>query len=240
VSREPEKTGYLPAAISLAGRSCLVVGGGAVALRKVRMLLEYGARISVTAPAVCDEIDAMAREGRVALNRRAYESGEAAAHGLVISAADREDVNRLVFEDCRKASVPVNVVDDPGHCDFILQATVRRGPLSVSVGTQGTAPFFARWVRERLEELLPGNWERLAALAGEYRRRVLADASLGPRGRGLAFRLFTGTDWQAVLGGEPGGAGGPDRETGAAGAADRIEVLMNELLEEARAHGCGE
>jgi len=230
VSRVPEKPGYLPAAISLAGRPCLVVGGGTVALRKVRMLLDYGGRVNVTAPEICDEIDALAREGKVTLQKRAYEPGEAAAYGLVISAAGSGDVNRLVFEECRGASVPVNVVDDPEHCDFILQATVKRGPLTVSAGTQGTAPFFARWVRERLEELLPGRWEQVAELAGEFRRRVLADADLTPGGRSYAFQLFIGTDWESLLGG-----------TGCANASDpdRIEAGLQALLEEARKHGGG-
>jgi siroheme synthase-like protein len=226
VTREPEKPGYLPAAISLAGRPCLVVGGGRVALRKVRMLLDYGAGVTVIAPEICEEIDILAREGRIALEKRAYDSGDAGAFGLVISAADREDVNRLVFEDCRKASVPVNVVDDPERCDFIIQATVKRGPLTVSAGTQGTAPFFARWVRERLEEVFPEHWKRVALLAGEFRSRVLADDTLGPRSRALAFRLFTGTDWQSVLGSgeEPAGDAGE---------------LMDHLIEEARKHGAG-
>jgi siroheme synthase-like protein len=193
----------------------------------------------VTAPNVCEELDALARGRRIVLNRRAYERGEAAAYGLVISAADVESVNRRVFEDCRKASVPVNVVDDPEHCDFILQAKVKRGPLTVSVGTQGTAPFFARWVRERLEGLLPDHWERTAVLAGAFRRRVLADAGLDRGGRERAFRLFLETDWEALLGSEPVPAVAPGGEAGGARAWDRIDAKMKALLEEARKHGDG-
>jgi siroheme synthase-like protein len=208
-----------------------------VALRKVRTLLEYGARTIVTAPEICKELDALVRERRISLNRRPYERGEASAYGLVISAADVESVNRCVFEDCRKASVPVNVVDDPDHCDFILQARVKRGPLTVSVGTQGKAPFFARWVRERLDELLPIHWERTVALAGDFRRRVIADAGLDRKGREHAFRLFLETDWEDLLGSEPEGAQGGG--TGSVSAKDRIEARMKTLLEEARKHGGG-
>jgi siroheme synthase-like protein len=207
-------TGYFPVNWSLAGRACLVVGGGKVALRKVRGLLAYGGQVTVVAPNVCSELAAMVQAGSVTLIGREYGANDAVAFGLVISAVDSADVNRQVYEDCRAAGVPVNVVDDPEHCDFILPSTVRRGPLTISVGTQGTAPFFARWVRERMEELVPEHWEDVAELAGEFRKRVLAKKALSPADKNDLFARFCRTDWKAVI--EAGG------RTRAAETMDRI------------------
>jgi siroheme synthase-like protein len=191
--------GYFPIAISLSGRSCLVVGGGKVALRKVRALLEYGGAVTVVAPDVCEELVALADAGRITLHMREYAPAEAACYGLVVAAVDDPAVNRTVFADCRAAGVLINAVDDPEHCDFILSGTVRRGPLTVSIGTQGTAPFFARWVREQLDGMLPSHWEDVAALAESFRKRVLADANLDQAAKDALFARFLQEDWRNVI-----------------------------------------
>jgi siroheme synthase-like protein len=204
------KSGYYPVFIRLAGRRCLVVGGGAVALRKVRGLLEYGGEVTVVAPECCADLDELARAGRIVFEGREYAAGEAAAFGLVIAAADNAEVNHGVYEDGRAASVPVNVVDDPEYCDFILPGTVRRGPLTIAVGTQGTAPFFARWVRRRLDDLLPAHWGGLAGLAGVFRKGVLGRGELDADERMELFRRFLAVDWEKIF--EREGLDGAERE----------------------------
>ncbi len=216
MSRSSEKPGYFPVAINLRDRDCLVVGGGKVALRKVCGLLESGGRVTVTAPQFCEELEALGREGAVELRQREYVPREAARFGLVIAASDSLAVNNRVFNECRAASVPVNVVDDPEHCDFIIPANLKRGPLTVSIGTGGTAPFFTKWIRERLEEMLPGHWDEMARLAGRFRERVLADGSLGKDEKNVLFRRFLAADWEGAL----------------AVGIERAEELMKELLKE--------
>ncbi len=210
MSETSGKSGYYPVFIRLADRRCLVVGGGAVALRKVRGLLEYGGEVTVVAPECCDGLDELARAGRIAIERREYAAGEAAAFGLVIAAADNREVNHGVYRDGRAASVPVNVVDDPEYCDFILPGTVRRGPLTLAVGTQGRAPFFERWVRRRLDDLLPSHWGELAGLAGVFRKDVLGRGELGADERMDLFRRFLDVDWEKIF--ERDGPGGAERE----------------------------
>lgn len=203
---ESKSAGYFPLNLQLEGRSCLVVGGGSVALRKVQNLLDFGGTVRVVAPDFCSEIEALSARGRVELVRRAYEPGEAARHDLVIAAVDDRAVNQCVFDDCRAASVLVNVVDDPERCDFILSGTVRRGPLVISVGTQGTAPFFARWVREQLEATLPAYWEKVALLAEDFRRRVQSDGTLTFEKKKELFKRFTDTDWKELIDDRDGAA----------------------------------
>jgi len=196
---ESRSAGYFPLNLQLEGRACLVVGGGSVALRKVQNLLDFGGTVKVVAPDFCPEIEILGEQGRVELVRRAYAPGEAARHDLVIAAVDDRAVNQCVFDDCRAASVLVNVVDDPARCDFILSGTVRRGPLVVSVGTQGTAPFFARWVRQQLEAMLPAHWEDVALLAEDFRKRVQSDRTLTFEKKKELFQRFTATDWKGLI-----------------------------------------
>ncbi len=170
-----------------------------MALRKVQNLLDFGGAVTVVAPDLCPGLEALADRGRIDLVRRAYDPGEAARFDLVIAAVDDREINQRVFEDCRAAAVPVNVVDDPARCDFILSGIVRRGPLVLSVGTQGTAPFFARWVRERLEEMLPAHWEEVALLAEEFRKKVQSDGTLDFEEKKKLFEMFTAMDWKSLL-----------------------------------------
>lgn len=211
--REPGRAGYFPLNLHLEGRNCLVVGGGSVALRKVRSLLEFGGVVTVVAPDFCREFENLDNVGgRLDLVHRAYDRGEAARYDLVIAAVDDKMINQHVFEDCRAASVLVNVVDDPERCDFILSGIVRRGPLVLSVGTQGTAPFFARWVREQLEAMLPAHWEEIALLAEEFRKRVQSDGTLSFDEKKELFQRFTAIGWERLL----------DDEGAAEAAMDRL------------------
>ncbi len=127
--------GYYPMCLDLAGRPCLVVGGGPVAERKVVGLLQAGARLTVVSPRVTPQLDAWAREGRIRLIQRRYESSDLAGQSLAFVATDDGVVNAEVARDARTAGVLINVADDPAHCDFILPAVLRRGEPAVPVST---------------------------------------------------------------------------------------------------------
>jgi precorrin-2 dehydrogenase/sirohydrochlorin ferrochelatase len=171
-----------PVNLNLAGRPCLVVGGGAVAHGKVLGLLAVDAVVTVVAPAVVDGIVAL--EG-VAVQRRAYEPGDVLGQRLVITATDDADVNRRVYLDGEAAGVWVNSADDPVNCAFTLPAVVRRGPVTVAVSTGGTSPALASWLRDRLAAELGPEYEELVRLLAE-RREALRSA--GTPTEGLNWR----------------------------------------------------
>jgi siroheme synthase-like protein len=127
--------GY-PVDLVVAGRPVLVVGGGRVALGKVRGLLEAGARVTVVAPEVVDELAAL--DG-VRIERRRYERGEVAGYRLAFTATGDAAVDQAVFDDGEAAGVWVNSADDPARCSFTLPARLRRGDLLVTVSTAGRA-----------------------------------------------------------------------------------------------------
>src|SRR5690606_20600440 len=154
----------------LAGRSCLVVGGGRVAVTKVRGLLEAEALVTVVAPEVDDRIAELADAGTVALEQRTYRRGEVSGHRLVIAATGDPAVNQQVYDDGEAAGVWVNSADDPERCSLVLPARVRQGRLTVTVSTGGHSPAVASWLRARLADELGPEYDQLIGLASEVRR----------------------------------------------------------------------
>ncbi|MEW6338997.1 MAG: siroheme synthase CysG [Acidobacteriota bacterium] len=189
----------LPVMLSVRGRSCLVVGGGGVALRKAESLLAEGALVTVVSPAPCPQVEALAGDGRIRLERRPYEAGEAAAYMLVFAATDDRAVNRQVFEDGQAARVWVNVADDPELCSFHVPARVRRGSLQIAVASSGEAPFATRRLRQALERRFGPEWGEWLRGAARVRDAVRG-AGLPPAVQEKVFdRFFEATVDQQKL-----------------------------------------
>jgi siroheme synthase-like protein len=180
--------GLFPLFVELHGRRCVVIGGGAVAERKVDALLAAGAEVTVVASSLTSGLGRRADDGRVTHVARGYERGDLADAALAFAATDDGGINAAVAAEGAARGVWVNAADDPAHCDFILPAVVRRGSLTVAVGTGGASPALARVVRQHIERTLPPRYAVLADIAGETRRDF--------RTRG---RRAGGTAWLAGL-----------------------------------------
>ena len=156
---------YFPFFHDLQGKCCLIVGGGAIALRKARLLNKAGAQLRVVAPSIVPELRdlAIASGGQCLLELYRDEHLDGAV--LVISATDIDVVNSQVAQACNKLRLPVNVVDDPKLCSIITPAIVDRSPLLIGVTSGGEAPVLARMVRSRLEALFPSRYGMLGNLA---------------------------------------------------------------------------
>ncbi len=163
---------YLPVFLKIEDTPCLVVGGGKVAARKVRLLARAGANITLVSPAVCDEIDAAVKQGTVTHIKRRFQDKDLDGVVLVITATDDEALNRSVSELAKQQRIPVNVVDSPDLCSFIMPSIIDRSPVQVAVSTGGASPVLARLLRARLESFIPAAYGRLAKLVDEYRQRV--------------------------------------------------------------------
>jgi uroporphyrin-III C-methyltransferase/precorrin-2 dehydrogenase/sirohydrochlorin ferrochelatase len=166
---------YYPVLLDLAGRPCVVVGGGPIAEGKVGPLVAAGARVTVIAPGLSAVLAAQHRAGRFAHVAREYEQGDLAGAFLVIAATDQAEVNHAVHAGAVAAGALINVVDDVPYCGFILPSIMRRGDLTVAVSTSGRAPALAVRIRERLERELGSEYGRFLELAAEF-RETLADA----------------------------------------------------------------
>lgn len=190
---------YMPVSISLNNRTCLVVGGGVVALRKIETLMDYDTSITVIAPEVEKKIEYHAERGKVTLEKREYRSGEAAGYGLVISASDDRELNKRVYEDAHRTGALVNVVDDPPMCDFVFPAVLRRDCLTAAISTDGKAPFISGHLRIVLENLFPQHWNRLMQLASTFRNRVRERWSDEPDKKHICYTEFLEADWKTLL-----------------------------------------
>ena len=165
--------GYFPFFVDLEGREGLVVGGGAVALRKLQKLLPYGPRLTVAAPELLAEIEALPGLTRL---RRSFAPAMLEGKGFVIAATDDREVNRGIAALCRERGIPVNAVDDKEQCTFLFPALVKRGDLTVGVSTAGASPSAAAWVGRRVSERLPEDFgellDYLASLRPMVQKRV--------------------------------------------------------------------
>ena len=144
-----------PLFMDVSGRRCVVVGGGGVASRKARGLLESGARVVVVSPEVTPEIDDM----DVTVERRPYEPGDLAGCALAFAATDSREVNAAVARESEEHGIPVNVADRPAEGDFALPSVLRRGGLQVAVSTGGASPSLARRIRDAMEPSFAAEWE---------------------------------------------------------------------------------
>jgi precorrin-2 dehydrogenase / sirohydrochlorin ferrochelatase len=201
-----------PVCLDLGGRPCIVVGGGAVAERKIRGLLGAGARVTVVSPALTPGLLALAAEARLHWTPREYRAGDLGEAWLVMIATDDHAVNEEVAAEARARRVWANCADDPERCDFALPAIARRGPLTVAVSTGGASPALAQVAREEIERRLSAEWETLGEVAASVRREL--------RARGLALE---GARWRAALGGDV-------RALVVAGRADEARRRLRERL----------
>ncbi len=190
---------YLSVGLSLSGRKCLIVGGGAVAFRKAKALAEKNADLTIIAPEHNAGIEELLEEKRVTIISRAYESPEAEKYGLVISATSDEAVNQTVFEDCRRANIPVNVVDDPPRCDFIFPAVINRGSLTLSISTDGRAPYLTSFIRKMLESAFGPQWQPVTDLAEAFRAEVRRRFPEDNNKRQECFKKFLAIDWPSLF-----------------------------------------
>jgi len=194
---------FFPIFVNVKGKPCLVVGGGQVAARKAGALLEAGAIVRVVAP----EIDAdLAKLKGVEPVAARFEAKHLDGMTLVIAATDDRDVNRQVSEQAQTYNIPVNVVDDPELCSFIMPAILDRSPLMVAFSSGGSSPVLTRMLRARLESLIPHNYSRLAAFAERFREAVKQRVSDPAKRRIFWENMFESVVAEKVLSGDEASA----------------------------------
>lgn len=181
---------FLPVFLTIRNKACLVVGGGEVAARKVALLLQAGAQVFVVSPDLCAALRDCLAQGKIRHEAAYFQSGHLQNIHLVIAATDDGSINRLVSELAQQQRIPVNVVDNPDLCSFIMPSIVDRSPLMIAISSGGQSPVLARLLRAQLETMIPVAYARVAALAGQFRQQVQRRFTY-PENR----RLF----WEKVL-----------------------------------------
>ena len=194
---------FLPVFHKVKGKLCLVVGGGEVARRKAGVLLGAGAKVRVVAP----EIDAqLAQQQGIEPIFSRFEKAHLAGVTLVIAATRDHSVNRQVSALAQADNIPVNVVDDPELCSFIMPAILDRSPLMVAFSSGGASPVLTRMLRGKLEALIPHNYAHLAAFAERFRERVKERVTNPAQRRIFWENVLEGVVAEKVLSGDESSA----------------------------------
>ncbi|MBU0654208.1 MAG: siroheme synthase CysG [Gammaproteobacteria bacterium] len=160
---------HFPVFLDLHGRSCLVVGGGKVAERKLDSLLKAGAHVTVVSPEITDEMRITLDQQNAHWQAREFADSDADGQFLIIAATNNGKVNAHVAALADARNIPVNVVDDQSLCSFIVPSVVDRSPVIVAVSTGGASPVLARQLRMRLETMISSSCGQLAGITEEYR-----------------------------------------------------------------------
>ncbi|MGB6489680.1 MAG: siroheme synthase CysG, partial [Steroidobacteraceae bacterium] len=202
---EPAPMDYLPVFLQLRSARAVIIGGGRIAARKADLLLKAGACLTVVAPRLHEDLRSRAAAGELTHLAESFVPAHLDGAVIAVAATGLKDVNTAVSEAARERKVPVNVVDDAALSTFIFPAIIDRSPIVVAVGSAGQAPVLARWVRERIEAILPAGLGALARFMGERRSNI--QHFLGPAARrGFWERIVRGKAAAHLLAGDRAGA----------------------------------
>ncbi|MDP1930667.1 MAG: siroheme synthase CysG [Gammaproteobacteria bacterium] len=193
---------FLPIFLNVRAQTCLVVGGGDVAYRKAVLLDRAGARLRVVAPGICAELETLVIAGAGELRVRGFTENDMDGVFLAVAATDDEEVNAAVSVAAKARGLPVNVVDKPSLCSFIVPAIVDRSPVVIAISSGGASPVLTRKLKEKLETMVPAAYGRLALLLGGYRGRVKSVITDFKRRTRFWERLLSGPLSEIVLAGK--------------------------------------
>jgi uroporphyrin-III C-methyltransferase/precorrin-2 dehydrogenase/sirohydrochlorin ferrochelatase len=196
----------LPIFLDLTSKDCLVVGGGVVAERKVRLLERTGANVTVLAPAVTENLQSLIDGGQITHIPQRYGSVFVKNFWLVVASTENDSLNRQIAADADNSRCFCNVVDDNEASTFILPAIVDRSPVVIAIGTEGNAPVLAQQLKNKIEAWLPERIGELAAQAGRWRGLVKKRFSTLRERRRFWQRFFTGSITEHLLAGRQSSA----------------------------------
>jgi precorrin-2 dehydrogenase len=185
-----------PMFVKLAGRLCLVVGGGTIAESKIEGLLAAGAHVTVVAPRVTAGIAEQARLSSIVWSAREFETTDLDGVFLVIAATSDDSVNELVFLEADRRNILCNAVDQPPRCHFYFPAVVRRGALQIAISTAGLSPALAQRIRKELEAQFGPEYEEWLDRLGRVRARLMRNAVDSDTRKRLLHRLASREGFQ--------------------------------------------
>ena len=205
---------YYPVHIDINNRNVLVVGGGSVGTRKVKTLLDCGARVTVVSPEVSQQLRELAASGNIILAERSYQSEDLNGVFLVIGATDEEKLNQQISSDADRLNTLCNIADRPEVCNFILPSIVQRDDLVITISTSGQSPALAKKLRKTLENQFGEEYGTLLQLMGAIRKKLLQQAHK-PEAHKPLFEQLINSDLIVMI---------------QAGKTEEIDMLLFDIL----------
>jgi siroheme synthase-like protein len=190
--------GYLPIYIQVGGKPCLVVGGGAIAVRRIKALLEAGAVVTAISPKPPPELMTLVKNANITLLTREYRDGDMASSMLVFAATDDAALDERISGEAARRGIPVNVADSPLLCSFIVPAVVKRGELQIAISTGGASPALSRHFREELENRYGPEYGQMVEVLRAARHWLRAE-KIDPQHRAEKLSALANSDIQVRL-----------------------------------------
>ncbi len=213
------KPGYFPILVDLSKFSCLVIGGGNVAYRKVLSLREFNADITIISPRFCKALIELAKNNKIKIIKKSYSIEYLKGFKVVFCTTNNKEINQTVYKDCRKEGIFVNVADAPELCDFIMPANIKRGDLTISISSQGKAPFFVKEMKKKLQFIITPGYSEIINLAAKFRHQVISIVKPKHKAaRTKMFKEFTAVNWEKYL-----------EEHGKKNSQRQVQKILNEL-----------
>lgn len=179
-----------PLFIALKGKKCVVVGGGEVASRKIQVLLEFDAFITVISPEISESIQELKWQGKVIVIKKRYSEDDIEGAFMVIAATSDEKVNQKVYNDALRSNIFVNVADCPEKCTFTFPSVVTRDELVIGISTSGGYPALAKKLRQKIEDVIPESYGTLLHILKQCRSRAQAEVYDAAKRRELLNRVL--------------------------------------------------
>ncbi|HBL24328.1 MAG TPA: siroheme synthase [Deltaproteobacteria bacterium] len=164
---------YYPLFLDVAGKECLIVGGGSVAERKALMLLKFHASVTVISPRATKKLVHLADTGAIRILPRTYRYGDLDRAAVVFACTDDRDTNGAVRKDAAARGVPVNVVDKPEECDFIVPSIIKKGDITIAISTSGRLPLASKKLRQAIEKTVTKDYVAYTRIIGALRQHLL-------------------------------------------------------------------
>ncbi|GJL72027.1 MAG: siroheme synthase [Nitrosomonas sp.] len=193
---------YLPIFINIRDQKCLVVGGGKVAARKTMLLQKAGGCVTVIAPTLDESLNEQLQQKKLVHCAEFFHDDHLDDAALVIAATNDDKINQQVSQAAKSRHIPVNVVDNPGLCSFIMPAIVDRSPILIAISSSGKSPVLARLLRAHLETVIPQAYNRLATYAANFREQVKKHFSHPEKRRIFWEKVFYGPFSEMVFAGK--------------------------------------
>ncbi len=192
---------FFPIFINLKDKPCLVIGGGEIASRKVDLLLKAHAKITLVSPKLNHYLQALLDKHRIDYIAQAFKPEHINQQRLIVVATNDADINQTVSELAQQQNIPVNVVDNPKLCSFIMPSIIQREPVVIAISTGGNSPVLARLIRGKLEALIPASYGELAKLATRFRHKVKQSIAKNQR-RSFWEKILQGPMAELVFNGQ--------------------------------------
>ena len=197
-SKSDNKRVYYPVFLDITDKRCLVVGGGKVAERKVAMLLQFNAHVIVVSPVMTKTLLKLGEEGKIEYFQRTYTAKDLDNTALVFACTDNSAINNKIKKEAARKNIPVNVVDTPDVCDFIVPSIIRKGDLTIAISTSGELPLLSKKLRQKIEEIVTDDYLEYLHIMGEFRKHLMKTVKEA-RKRGMIMKNIGKMDMQEVI-----------------------------------------